>query len=191
MTTSGRTSPTCGWSSRCSASAGLALAASTDEGAIISAQAPSDSRAHVYVDTMGFAAPAVRLAVALLGADHVLVGSDWPIGERSASRDRVDRLLDDAGLDDDDARLVAGENARRLFGIDPRPSPLLERRDPRRGVLRGLSRRRGRSEQVRDRPAVEVVLGEELVGEALHRVHVAAGLGREERSAFTFSWLPE
>lgn len=98
--------------------AGLALAASTDEGAIISAQAPSGSRAHVYVDTMGFAAPAVRLAVALLGADHVLVGSDWPIGERSASRDRVDRLLDDAGLDDDAARLVAGENARRLFGVD-------------------------------------------------------------------------
>jgi predicted TIM-barrel fold metal-dependent hydrolase len=98
--------------------AGLALAAATDEGAIISAQAPRGSRAHVYADTMGFAAPAVRLAVALLGADHVLVGSDWPIGERSASRERVDRLLDEAGLDEDAARLVAGENARRLFRID-------------------------------------------------------------------------
>lgn len=96
--------------------AGLALAATTDEGARIGVDAAPGERAHVYVDTMGFAAPSVRLAVGFLGADHVLVGSDWPIGERSASRARVERLLADAGLEGADADLVAGGNARRVLG---------------------------------------------------------------------------
>ncbi|WP_062214499.1 amidohydrolase family protein [Streptomyces sp. NBRC 109706] len=95
--------------------AGLALAAASDEGAVLTSRAPGRERAHVYLDTMGFAPAAIRFAVDVLGADHVLVGSDWPIGARSASRERVNAALDAAGLTTAQADLVAGDNAARLL----------------------------------------------------------------------------
>ena len=93
--------------------AGLALAAATDEGALLSAP---DRSAHVYADTMGFAPPAIRLATDLLGADHVVVGGDWPVAERFTTRERVEAALRDAGLGPDDSALVAGANTMRLLG---------------------------------------------------------------------------
>ncbi|MEV4816002.1 amidohydrolase family protein [Micromonospora tulbaghiae] len=93
--------------------AGLALAAATDEGALLSAPERS---AHVYADTMGFAPPSIRFATDLLGADHVVVGGDWPIAERFTSRERVEAALRDAGLGPDDSALVAGANTLRLLG---------------------------------------------------------------------------
>ncbi|BCJ68116.1 amidohydrolase family protein [Polymorphospora rubra] len=99
--------------------AGLSLAAATDEGEIMTARAPAPRRAHVYLDTMGFAPAAIRFATDLLGPDHVLVGSDWPIGLRDATRERVETVLAQAGLDENDAHLVAGGNARRLLALRP------------------------------------------------------------------------
>ncbi|WP_433533272.1 amidohydrolase family protein [Micromonospora sp. CA-263727] len=96
--------------------AGLSLAAATDEGELITASAPATRRAHVYLDTMGFAPAAIRFATDLLGADHVLVGGDWPIGLRETSRERVEASLARAGLDEAQSRLVAGGNALRLLG---------------------------------------------------------------------------
>ncbi|WP_116950368.1 amidohydrolase family protein [Jiangella endophytica] len=91
--------------------AGLSLAAAADDGDAL--------RAQVYVDTMGFVPAAVRFATELLGADHVLVGSDWPIGVRGASRDRVEAVLAAAGLAPDEADLVAGGTALRLVRSSP------------------------------------------------------------------------
>lgn len=88
--------------------AGLSLAAAADDGDVL--------RGHVYVDTMGFVPAAVRFATDLLGADHVVVGSDWPIGVRGASRDRVESVLAEAGLAADQAGLVAGGTTLRLIG---------------------------------------------------------------------------
>lgn len=96
--------------------AGLALAAATDEGEALTSRAPGRERARVYLDTMGFAPAAIRLATDVLGVEHVLVGSDWPIGARSAGRERVERALAAAGLDAAQADLVAGGNALRLLG---------------------------------------------------------------------------
>lgn len=101
--------------------AGLALAAATDEGQHITAAAPASQRAHVYLDTMGFVPAAIRFATDLLGADHVLVGGDWPIGARETSRERVETALTQAGLDEAERRLVAGANALRL--VDARCVP--------------------------------------------------------------------
>ncbi|BCB89924.1 amidohydrolase family protein [Phytohabitans suffuscus] len=95
--------------------AGLALAAATDEGEVLTPRAAA-GRAHVYVDTMGYAPAAIRFATDLLGADHVLVGGDWPIGLRDTTRERVAATLTRAGLDGEQARLVAGANALRLLG---------------------------------------------------------------------------
>ncbi|WP_089156372.1 amidohydrolase family protein [Micromonospora sp. NBS 11-29] len=102
--------------------AGLALAAATDEGAVLTAQAPPDERAHIYTDTMGFAPAAIGFATDLLGADHVLVGGDWPVATRVTTRERVESALSSAGLDAGTAGLVAGGNALRLLGRTPVPA---------------------------------------------------------------------
>jgi len=99
--------------------AGLALAAATDEGEILTPRAAPPSRAHVYVDTMGYAPAAIRFATDLLGADHVLAGGDWPIAARDTTRARVETALAAARLDAAEARLVAGGNALRLLRRQP------------------------------------------------------------------------
>jgi hypothetical protein len=61
--------------------------------------------------------PAIyRQAVELVGAEHVLFGSDFPlIGQR-----RQRRAIEEAFSADDPARaLVLGENARRLLRLEP------------------------------------------------------------------------
>ncbi|HUY07055.1 MAG TPA: amidohydrolase family protein [Acidimicrobiales bacterium] len=78
--------------------------------------APPDERWHVYFDTMGFEPSSLRYAVDLLGSDHVLVGSDWPIGLNVASRTRVHETLDHAGLEGADRQMVSCDNALRLLG---------------------------------------------------------------------------
>ncbi len=75
-------------------------------------------RRHVYVDTMGFHPVLIRAAVDLLGVDHVLVGSDWPIVNDGFIADRVQRALTDARLDEAQQRLIAGDNARRLLQVN-------------------------------------------------------------------------
>ena len=79
--------------------------------------APSAARARLHIDTMGFDPRAVAFAVDVLGPEHVLVGSDWPIMRREAGRERVARTLSAAGLGDTDAALVTGGNAVRLLGL--------------------------------------------------------------------------
>jgi predicted TIM-barrel fold metal-dependent hydrolase len=78
-------------------------------------EAPDQERWHVYVDTMGFDAAAIRFVVDVVGADHVLLGSDWPIWSPSATRARVTTVLTAAGLDQAAQELVAGENALALL----------------------------------------------------------------------------
>jgi predicted TIM-barrel fold metal-dependent hydrolase len=99
--------------------AGLALAAATDEGSVLTAGAPPAHRAHVYVDTMGYAPAAIRFAADLLGPDHVLVGGDWPIAARDTTRPRVEAALAAARLEPAEAELVAGGNALRLLRHRP------------------------------------------------------------------------
>jgi predicted TIM-barrel fold metal-dependent hydrolase len=95
---------------------------------------PSASRRHLYVDTMGFDPSFVRYAVDTVGADHVLVGSDWPIAAREPSRSRVQDTLTAAGLDDEQISRLASGNARRLLW-DRIPSDALSTASDRRAVL--------------------------------------------------------
>jgi len=80
-------------------------------------------RRHVHIDTMGFNPILLRAAVALLGAQNVLIGSDWPIVDTGPLRGRVEQLLSDAGVaEHTDRRAIAGGNARRLLLTPERAS---------------------------------------------------------------------
>jgi hypothetical protein len=56
-----------------------------------------------------------RRAIDLVGADHILFGSDFPL----LSQARCLAQAKEAGLSDEEQRLVLGENARRLLRLDP------------------------------------------------------------------------
>ncbi|MBX9824707.1 MAG: amidohydrolase family protein [Xanthobacteraceae bacterium] len=96
---------------------GLILAAGFGNGQNIRSDAPALARRHVYIDTMGLHPALVRTAVDLLGADHVLMGTDWPIIEEKSVPERLAKALAHSGLNPAEQQLVAGGNALRLLGI--------------------------------------------------------------------------
>ena len=81
---------------------------------------PSATRKRLYVDTMGFDPAAIRFAVDLLGAEHVLMGSDWPIMP-IATRRHVEETLAKAGLTDAQQAGIMGDNTLRLLTKQARP----------------------------------------------------------------------
>ena len=88
------------------------------DGAQIRRDAPELARRHVYVDTMGLNPVLIRSVVDLLGPDHVLAGTDWPIFSEKAVADRLQRALTACGLDAAEQRMVASDNALRLLGVE-------------------------------------------------------------------------
>lgn len=73
------------------------------------------SRRHVYVDTTGLHPVTVRSAVDLLGADHVLMGTDWPVVVETPARVRA--VLGACGLDAAEQQMVASGNTLKLLGV--------------------------------------------------------------------------
>jgi predicted TIM-barrel fold metal-dependent hydrolase len=96
---------------------GLLLAGGFGDGARIRSDAPALTRRHVYVDTMGINPVTVRAAIDLLGADHVLMGTDWPIVEEKSVPERLAKAFAHSGLNAAEQQLVAGGNALRLLGV--------------------------------------------------------------------------
>jgi aminocarboxymuconate-semialdehyde decarboxylase len=76
---------------------------------------PSEYIKQLYVDSMGFHAPGVLCAVATIGSDHVLLGSDHPPVPISLKKS-VD-LIRDSGLQENDKKKILGRNAARLLKI--------------------------------------------------------------------------
>ena len=68
----------------------------------------------LYVDTMGFDPATIRFAVDLLGSEHVLVGSDWPIMP-IATRKHVDEVLAKLDLTEQQRTAILGGNTARLL----------------------------------------------------------------------------
>jgi predicted TIM-barrel fold metal-dependent hydrolase len=75
---------------------------------------PGISRQRLYVDTMGFDPATIRFAVDLLGYEHVLAGSDWPIMP-IASRYYVDEVLTKLDLTEQQRAAILGGNTARLL----------------------------------------------------------------------------
>lgn len=80
--------------------------------------APELNRRHVYIDTMGLHPVLIRSAVDMLGADHVLAGTDWPIYVEKQIPERLQLALTACGLNAADQQLVAGGNAAKLMRIN-------------------------------------------------------------------------
>jgi predicted TIM-barrel fold metal-dependent hydrolase len=80
------------------------------------AERQSQPRPNIYFDTMGADPAIIRTLVGFFGADRVLAGTDWPILP-ALQAETLQASLTEAGLDDVQQRLVAGENARRLLSL--------------------------------------------------------------------------
>ncbi len=78
---------------------------------------PSIGRQRLYVDTMGFDPAAIRFAIELLGPEHVLVGSDWPIMPITPCQ-RVEETLAQVNLTDNQRVAIMGGNTLGLLRQD-------------------------------------------------------------------------
>ena len=75
---------------------------------------PSQQRTRLFIDTMGFDPATIRFAINLLGPDHVLLGSDWPIMP-IAARQRMETLMATLDLNESEQAAILGGNALRLL----------------------------------------------------------------------------
>jgi aminocarboxymuconate-semialdehyde decarboxylase len=96
---------------------GVLMAGGFGDGQRIRRDTPPDRRRHVYIDTMGLHPALVGAVVELLGADHVLAGTDWPIVVETDVPARLHRALTAAGLDAEQQQMVAAGNTLRLLGL--------------------------------------------------------------------------
>ena len=96
---------------------GVLLAGGFGDGQNIRSDAPALARRHVYIDTMGLNPAAIRAAVDLLGADHVLTGTDWPIAEERSVPERLQKAFAHAGLGPAEQQMIASGNTLKLLGI--------------------------------------------------------------------------
>lgn len=98
----------------------LALTGPFGELPSIFADAPTGKRRHLYIDIMPAEARFIRFVTSLVGADHVLTGSDWPILGHDPTQEILSKAFEAAGLSSEEQRQIAGQNALDL---------LLNRRD--------------------------------------------------------------
>ena len=96
---------------------GLMLAGGFGDGSRIRSDAPALTRRHVYVDTMGINPVTVRAAIDLLGVDHVLMGTDWPIVVEKSVPERLQKAFAHSGLTAAEQQMIASGNALKLLGV--------------------------------------------------------------------------
>ena len=77
-------------------------------------KAPSEYLKGIYYDTMVFRPEGVRHLVAEVGANQLLIGTDFPYPWTTTA---VDLVLDTPGLSDDDKIAILGGNAAKLLGL--------------------------------------------------------------------------
>jgi aminocarboxymuconate-semialdehyde decarboxylase len=97
---------------------GILLAGTIGDGARLRGDTPMSMRRHVYADTTGVHPTILRCAIDLLGADHVLMGTDWPVVIEDAVPSRLQAAFAACGLDADAQRMVAGGNALGLLAVN-------------------------------------------------------------------------
>jgi predicted TIM-barrel fold metal-dependent hydrolase len=94
---------------------GVLLAGGFGNGEWLRRDAPEFARRQVYIDTTGLHHVTIRSAVDLLGSDHVLTGTDWPVAVEPSARDRLRMAFAACGLGATDREMIARRNALRLL----------------------------------------------------------------------------
>jgi aminocarboxymuconate-semialdehyde decarboxylase len=74
-------------------------------------------RRHVYIDTMGLQPTLIRSMVDVLGPEHILAGTDWPIFEEASVPQRLRAALSACGLGEAEQQMIASGNALKLLGV--------------------------------------------------------------------------
>jgi aminocarboxymuconate-semialdehyde decarboxylase len=75
---------------------------------------PSEYLPSLYFDTVALSATSIALLTQVAGADHVLLGTDYPFPWNTAP---VDHILSIPGLTDADRIKILGATAAKLLGI--------------------------------------------------------------------------
>ena len=94
---------------------GVLLAAGFPEGKL--RQEPALLRRHIYIDTMRMDPILMRAALAVLGAERVVAGTDWPIYPETDVPNRLRAAMAACGLSPDDQQMIASENTLKLLGV--------------------------------------------------------------------------
>jgi aminocarboxymuconate-semialdehyde decarboxylase len=76
---------------------------------------PTSYLKQIYVDTVVFTTHQLKALVDLFGADHVVMGTDYPYD--MMEYDPVGHIMDTPGLDDTARAKLAGGNLKTLLGI--------------------------------------------------------------------------
>jgi predicted TIM-barrel fold metal-dependent hydrolase len=96
---------------------GLALLATLARQDGASGRIAQALRENVHIDTMGFNPALIRACVDLVGADHVVAGSDWPILHDGPLRQIFTDAAQAAALAEGERDALAGGSALRLLGL--------------------------------------------------------------------------
>jgi aminocarboxymuconate-semialdehyde decarboxylase len=80
-------------------------------------RAPSTYLKQFYFDTIVFTADTLRYLIQLVGAEHIVIGTDYPF---DMGYERPRELVDSLGLPQEQAEKIFSTNAARLLKIDGR-----------------------------------------------------------------------
>jgi len=96
---------------------GLAMVAGLSSQSRLPFGAIDVMREHVFIDTTLFHPALIRASIDLLGADHVVAGSDWPIASDMPIRGMLGEAIHDIRFSDDERSAIASGNCLQLLGI--------------------------------------------------------------------------
>lgn len=96
---------------------GLAMASGLSRQSRQPTGAAEVMRRHVFIDTQMIHPALIRAAVDLLGGEHVMAGSDWPIVDDGPIREPLRDAMARAGLSAVEQVAIAGDNCLRLLGV--------------------------------------------------------------------------
>ena len=77
-------------------------------------KAPSEYMKELFYDTISFPPPALRLCAEMFGTEHLLLGSDYPLG--AGSLEEAMRFVTESGFSQREQEQMLGGNAARVLG---------------------------------------------------------------------------